>query len=120
MKNGSGKIKIFLVLQLMNILYSLNGVLIKFVSLNWENKGLLSFHTLACLFPAVAVLAIYAVLWQKILSQVELTVAYMCKGMIVFWGMLWSSIFFDENISGFNILGTILIFWGVYLVTLNE
>lgn len=120
MKGDSHKLKVFIVLQLMNILYSLNSVLIKFVSVKWESEGLFTFHALAGLFGAILVLAAYAVLWQKILSQVDLTVAYMCRGMIIFWGMLWAYLFFDERISLFNILGTILIFFGVYLVTANE
>lgn len=120
MKGNGHRIRVLVILQLMNILYSLDSVLLKVVSVRWEAYGLFAFRTLLCLLAAVVLLAVYAVLWQKILSQVDLTVAYMCKGMIVFWGMVWAALFFDERISPFNILGTMVIFGGVYLVTANE
>lgn len=114
------RIGVFIILQLMNILYSLDSVLIKVVSMKWQKEGLLAMQTLVLLVIAISILAGYALLWQKILSKVDLTVAYMCKGMIVFWGMLWAFLLFGEYISAFNILGTFLIFIGTYLVTANE
>ncbi len=114
------KFEVFIVLQLMNILYSLNSVLIKAVSVRWEKNGLFAFMTLFLLALAIIVLGLYAILWQKILTKVDLTVAYMCKGMIIFWGMLWAFLFFQERITMFNLLGTVLIFIGTYLVTANE
>lgn len=114
------RIGILLVLQLMNVLYSLNSVLIKVVSIRWDDSGLLQPITILILIGAILLLAVYALLWQKILSKVDLTVAYMCKGMIIFWGMLWAFLFFQERISLFNIIGTIIIFVGTYLVTSNE
>ena len=120
MVEGKKNIKVFLILQLMNILYSLNSVLIKIVSIRWDKEGLFQVTTLLILLAAFLLLALYALLWQKILSKVDLTVAYMCKGMVIFWGMLWAFLFFQEHISLFNILGTILIFGGTYLVTINE
>jgi drug/metabolite transporter (DMT)-like permease len=104
----------------MNILYSLNQVLIKIVSVKWETIGLFAFPTLAFLFIAIVILGLYAVLWQQILSKVDLTVAYMCKGMIVFWGILWALLIFKEQITIFNITGTVLIFLGTYVMTANE
>ncbi len=111
---------VFFVLQVMNIVYSLNNVLIKVVADRWEKDKLFHFCTLSILAGAFIVLAIYAILWQRILSKVDLSVAYMCKGMIIFWGMLWAFMFFNEHISIYNILGSIIIFIGTYLVTLNE
>ncbi len=119
-QDSNNMIGVFIILQLMNILYSLNSVLIKIVSVKWQAEGLFSFMTVLLLLAAIAILAIYALLWQKILTKVDLTVAYMCKGMIIFWGMLWAFLFFRENISVFNVIGTILIFAGTYLVSSNE
>lgn len=120
MKQISEKIGIFLVLQIMNVLYSLNTVLIKLVSMKWESEGLFAVPTISLLFMAIAILAVYALLWQKVLTKVDLTVAYMCKGMIIFWGMLWAFLFFKEHITVINLIGTALIFIGTYLVTTNE
>ena len=120
MTKEKNKIEIFIILQLMNILYSLNSVLIKLASIKWEKIGLFSLQTILFLFVAIAILVIYAVLWQKILTKADLTVAYMCKGMIIFWGMLWAFLFFKEKITLFNLAGTVLIFTGTYIVTMNE
>lgn len=120
MKTNKGKAGIFFVLQFMNILYSLNSVLIKIVSSRWESDGLFVFSTIFILIIAIIILGIYALLWQKILSKVDLTVAYMCKGMIIFWGMLWAFVFFGEHISVLNMVGSVLIFLGTYMVTVNE
>ena len=119
MKVNKEDIKIFLVLQLMNILYSLNSVLIKVVSNRWESDGLFVYSTVSVLMAAIFIMAIYALLWQKILSNVDLVVAYMCKGLIVFWGMLWAFLLFNEHIGVLNLLGAALIFCGTYLVTVN-
>lgn len=120
MKINKEKIRIFLILQLMNILYSLNSVMIKVVSNRWESDGLFVFSTVSILIAAVFIMVIYALLWQHILSKVDLIVAYMCKGMIIFWGMLWAVLLFDEHIGILNMLGTVLIFCGTYLVSADE
>ncbi|MBO4901194.1 MAG: EamA family transporter [Lachnospiraceae bacterium] len=117
MKEKSSRIGIFIILQIMNVLYSINSVLIKVVSTRWESQGLFKPVTLLLLFAAVAVLGVYAILWQKILTKVDLTVAYMCKGMIIFWGMLWAFLIFGEQITAWNLAGTVIIFAGTYLVT---
>ncbi len=119
-KKNKKVLVIFCALQIMNIVYSLSSVLIKCASLSWELNGFFSLKTISILFMAVAILGIYAVLWQMILSKVDLSVAYMCKGMIVFWGVFWAALFFHEIISIFNILGTILICTGTFLVMKYE
>lgn len=120
MKQNKHIIPVFIVLQGMNILFSLNGILIKTASDLWEKSGLFAIRTIMAFFGAIALLGIYAFLWQQILSRVELTVAYMCKGMTIFWGMLWSFVFFQEEITFFNILGVLMIFAGSILVTKYE
>lgn len=119
-KKNKKVLVIFCALQIMNIVYSLSSVLIKCASLSWELNGFFSLKTISILFMAVAILGIYAALWQMILSKVDLSVAYMCKGMIVFWGVFWAALFFHEIISIFNILGTILICTGTFLVMKYE
>lgn len=120
MKNKKNIWITFLSLQLMNVIYSLNSVLIKRASMFWESQGLFSPSTMFLLLSAFFTLGIYAVIWQKILSKVELSIAYMNKGMIVFWGLLWASLFFGEKISLRNIIGTAIIFMGTLLVMKHE
>lgn len=111
---------IFFLLQVMNVIYSLSSVLVKCASLSWELNGFVSLKTMSILLMAVVLLGVYAVLWQMILSKVDLSAAYMCKGMIVFWGVFWAALFFHEKISIFNILGAILICTGTFWVMKYE
>ena len=65
------------------------------------------------------VLASYAFLWQKLLKKVDLSIAYVNKGMLLFWSMIWSVVIFREDITILNIIGTIIIFVGIMVVNEN-
>ncbi len=110
----------FVILQIMNIIFSLDSVLIKGASIEWEKNGLFSIRTLTLLALVVIVLAVYAVMWQMILMHISLSVAYLSKGLIVFWGLLWSVVFFSEKITMLNLVGAVLIFCGTILVNEYE
>lgn len=104
----------------MNVVFSLNTVLMKLASVSWQEEGLFACRTIMILFVAVAVLGIYAVAWQAILGRVELSQAYLNKGTVVFWGLLWSAIIFREQITAFNIVGSVIIFIGLMMVNYHE
>ena len=110
------KLKMILQLQAMNVLFSLNSVLLKIDSILWERNGLLQIKTIAVFLAGLTTPGIYAFLWQKTLEKIELSVAYINKGMITFWGMLWSYFFFHEQITVGNIIGCMIISVGTYLV----
>lgn len=111
---------LFLLMQIMNVVFSLNGVLMKLTSISWQENGLFALKTIAVLFASVAVLGIYAVAWQAILSRVDLAHAYLNKGTTVFWSLLWSAVIFREQITVFNIVGGIVIFLGLIMVNYHE
>jgi drug/metabolite transporter (DMT)-like permease len=62
----------------------------------------------------LAVLGIYAIFWQRVLTHVNLSVAYASRGLVVVWALVWSSWIFNETITGNNIAGGVLILCGVY------
>ncbi len=109
-----------LIMQVMNVVFSLNTVLMKWASVSWQEEGLFAFRTVVILFAAVAVLGVYAVAWQAILGKVELSQAYLNKGTVVFWGLLWSAVIFQERITAFNIVGSMIIFMGLLMVNYHE
>lgn len=111
---------IFLIMQIMNVVFSLNTVLMKLASVSWQKEGLFASRTIMILFVAVAVLGIYAVAWQAILGRVDLSQAYLNKGTVVFWGLLWSVVIFREQITAFNIVGSVIIFIGLIMVNYHE
>ena len=105
-----------LILQVMLIIFSLAGALVKVAAEAWSRSGFWSPGMLGSLAGSVALLALYAVGWQKILQRLPLTVAYFNRGLAVFWGLLWSAVLFGETLTVFNILGTAVIFAGLALV----
>ncbi len=111
---------LFLLMQIMNVIFSLNSVLMKLASISWQQEGLLAIKTVAILMAAVAVLGVYAVAWQAILSKVDLAQAYLNKGTVVFWGLVWSALVFREQITLFNIVGSVVIFIGLMMVNYHE
>ncbi|MCC8073654.1 MAG: EamA family transporter [Clostridiales bacterium] len=62
---------------------------------------------------AVAVMAIYAVIWQLILEYMPLTTAYMRKGVSYIMVFVWAVVIFKETLTVFNIIGMIIIFIGM-------
>ena len=116
MKPKAPVLRPLLLLQVMLIIFSLAGALIKVAAEAWSRSGFWSSGVLVALAGAVALLALYAVGWQKILQRLPLTVAYFNRGLAVFWGLLWSAVIFAEPLTFFNILGTAVIFAGLALV----
>ncbi|MDE6604111.1 MAG: EamA-like transporter family protein [Lachnospiraceae bacterium] len=113
-------VRIFLVMQIMNVVFSLNTVLMKLASVSWQEEGLFAYRTIMILFAAVAVLGLYAVAWQAVLGKVDLSQAYLNKGTVVFWGLLWSAVIFHEQITPLNIIGSLIIFMGLLMVNYHE
>ncbi|MCI8779912.1 MAG: hypothetical protein HFH70_04450 [Lachnospiraceae bacterium] len=113
-------VKVFIVLQVLNVIFSLNSVFLKSASVSWKLNGLFAFKTLMLLGISVGILAVYAVIWQMVLMHVKLVVAYLSKGLVIFWGLLWSVLFYNEQITWINILGVSLIFLGTLMVNEYE
>ena len=103
---------IFLIMQIMNVAFSLDTVLMKLASVSWQEEGLFACRTIMIFF--------YAVAWQAILGKVDLSQAYLNKGTVVFWGLLWSAVIFHEQITPFNIAGSLIIFMGLLMVNYHE
>ena len=63
----------------------------------------------------MAVLGVYAVLWQQILNRMPVSDAYMFKGTSLIFILILSFIFFGEAITVTNIIGAALIIGGIAL-----
>ena len=68
----------------------------------------------------VALLGIYAILWQQILKKISLVVAMSCKGISLILTLAWSVMFFSEEITFYNIVGSLFILVGIWMVALDE
>lgn len=112
--------KEFLKIQAANIIFSLSSIVTKYVSVIWQRQGILNGKFALGVALYASLLGIYAVLWQFIMKKTELSVAYFCKGTVIFWSLLWSCLFFDEKITLFNLMGTAFIFIGITVVMKSE
>lgn len=109
-----------ILLQGLNVLFSLSGVAVKITSTFWEKYGILSKEVLAGMSIVLLIMVFYAFFWQKILVKIPLNVAYLNKGTVIFWTLLWSALFFAEEISVMNVIGILFVFVGIGLVNAND
>ncbi len=68
----------------------------------------------------VAVMGIYAVLWQILLEYMPLTTAYLRKGISYILLYLWAFLIFHEHISVMQWIGTAIILSGMVVTQLGE
>lgn len=66
------------------------------------------------------ILFVYAIVWQQVLKELPLTIAYASKGIGVFYGMMWGWLFFEEHIRWNMVLGAVIVLAGVYLNLFDE
>lgn len=109
---GKIKIKDILMLQVVFLIYSINSVVAKFASTK-ESFGL-EFILLYGL--EVAILGIYAVLWQQIIKKFELSIAYANKAVVLIWAMIWGALLFREQITLPKMAGILLVIVGIVIL----
>lgn len=110
-KNGI-RIKDIVLLQLVVGIYTLSGVAAKFASGN----DFLSMKFILFYGVEIAVLGIYAILWQQIIKKFDLSIAYANRAMALLWSMIWAVVFFHENITIKNIIGVLIVIVGTIIV----
>lgn len=105
--------KDYLLLHISFFIYAFAAVLAKLAS----GHPFLSFWFLLFAGGEVAVLGLYALLWQVVLGRFPLTKAYAAKGTVVLWGLVFGFILFQEKITMMNLLGSVVILTGVVVVS---
>lgn len=109
-------IKSFLLLHLGLLIFSLGSLASKYCSF----EPFLSFRYLFFLSLQLMTLFIYALIWQKVLKDVPLTLAYANKGITIIWGMLIGYLFFKEKITSMNLIGAFIIIAGIVILSTGE
>lgn len=108
--------KVYLVLQLMLMIYSLNSIFSKmaaaedFLSIKW------------CVFYGLVIvlLGVYAIGWQQIIKRMPLTTAYANKAITTVWGLIWGYCFFSEEITVGKVIGVVFVMAGVVLFAFSD
>lgn len=99
------------ILLLVYLFYSTVSIATKFTSL----QEFFSLRYFLGLSVVVAMLGVYAVIWQQVLKRIELTTAYMFKGISLIFVLMFSALIFNETITVWNIAGASLIVGGIVL-----
>lgn len=103
-------------LHLILIIYSISGILSKSAA----NVQFLSLEF--CIYYAgiIAILGVYAVVWQQIIKRLPLTVAFANKAVTVVWGIIWGIIFFNEVVTVGQLIGAGVIIAGIVLYSTDK
>lgn len=100
------------------ILYSFVGLLSKNAAGVLNEKGLFSWQFIGIVAGMFGILMLYAFFWQKILKKIDLSVAYVNKGLGILWSLLWSILIMKEGMLSIpQIIGVVLIVAGILVVT---
>lgn len=99
-------------LQIIVAIYTLSGVLSKFAAA----QEFMSWPFILLYGGEVAILGIYALLWQQIIKRMDLSIAYANRAIALLWSMLWAVLFFRESISIQNIAGVLIVIAGTIIV----
>ena len=116
MSGKEGKIKNFLFLHSILLVYSLSSVFSKLAS----EQTFLSGKFIVLYGVVLLLFMFYAVMWQQVLKRMNLITAYANKAVTVVWGLIWGALLFQESIGIWNIVGTLIIIAGVYFVVTGE
>ena len=112
MKN---KVAVLIALHLILAIYSISGVLSKMASRTHFMD--LDFCLYYC--GIIILLGVYAIVWQQIIKELPLTVAFANKAVTVIWGIIWGMIFFNESVTPVQIIGVTLIIIGIILYSID-
>lgn len=102
---------LYILLILAYLLYSCESIFTRLASecafLSWGYMGYVA--------VAVAVLGLFALLWQQIIKRMPISDAYMFKGTTIIFVLILAAVFFGEKISVMNCIGAVVIIGGIAL-----
>ena len=104
--------KQLILLQGVVLIYTSSGIFAKLAS----GEAVFSWKFILFYAAEIAVLGIYALLWQQIIKRVDLSIAYANRAIALIWSMLWAFIFFHEQITPKNIIGVVIVVIGTIIV----
>ncbi len=108
--------KRYFILHLILMFYAIGGIFSKKAAM----FPFLSLEYLGNYMIVLAILAVYAFFWQKMLKKFPLTAAMANKSVTVIWGIIFGSLFFDEKISIWNVIGAGIIILGICFVAASD
>lgn len=101
-------------LQVIVMIYTFSGVTAKIAS----DKEPLQFILLYGV--EIAILGVYAILWQQIIKKFDLSIAYANKAVGIVWSMIWAVVLFGDTITWKNLCGVILVVTGTIILNTDH
>lgn len=111
-RKKSIQLKDIIGLQLIVMIYTLSGVASKFAS----TGSFLSFKFILFYGLEIALLGIYAILWQQMIKKFDLSIAYANRSIALLWSMMWAVVFFHEQVTIKNIIGVLIVIVGTIII----
>lgn len=105
-------IKDILFLQGIVMIYTLSSVAAKYAS----GTEFLSTSFIWLYGLEIALLGVYAILWQQVIKKMDLSIAYANRAIALLWSMIWAVLFFRESITKENIIGVMIVIVGTIIV----
>lgn len=109
-------IKDIIVLQMIVMIYTLSGVAAKYAA----TGSFLSARFILFYAVEIALLGVYAILWQQTIKRFDLSIAYANRSIALLWSMLWAILFFHEHISLKNLIGVLVVIIGTIIVNSDD
>ena len=101
-----------LILQGIVAIYTLASAMGKFASAH----DFLSAGFILLYGAEMALLGVYAILWQQMIKRFDLSVAYANRSVALLWSMVWAVAFFGERLTVANLIGVVIVMIGTMVV----
>ncbi|MBQ9229397.1 MAG: transporter [Eubacterium sp.] len=108
----SNSIIYYIILHALLFVYSFSGVCSKMAS----GEKFLSFKFILFYGGIIAILGVYAIVWQQILKHIPLTTAFCNKAVGIIWGIVWGVVIFRETVTWNMLVGAVIVIIGVIIV----
>ena len=105
-------VKNILMLQAVVVIYTLSSVVAKLAT----GKELFSFSFFLFYGLEIAILGVYAILWQQMIKRFDLSIAYANRAMALLWSALWAVLLFHEGLGSKQVAGIVLVILGTVIV----
>ena len=110
--NQKISLKNILVLQAVVIVYTLSSVVAKLAT----GEEVFSFAFFLFYGLEIAILGIYAILWQQMIKRFDLSVAYANRAMAILWSAVWAVVLFRDTIGLKQLIGIAFVVFGTVIV----
>lgn len=101
-----------MLLHFIILLYSLGGIFSKTAA----GEQFLSLKWILLYGGQIAILGVYALLWQQVLKKLPLNTAYANKSVSIIWGMVLGAAVFGEAVTLKMLIGSAVVIAGVILM----